>query len=756
MSTVNPVQTNTYYLTPANNPIAFGTGTDINVSSGTETGVYGSSARSWAVTNQGAISGALYGVNLAGGGSVTNKAGGTISGGHSGLHIYQYTYNGNVYTYGRPFAYGGGVRILGGAATVTNAGKINGAAFGVDLAAGGSVTNQAGATISGSVIHGVYGYYSVGTGILVAGGAGTVTNAGDIAGFSYGVQLQAGGIVTNSGTISGGFEGIDLTAGGSVTNKAGGTISGGGFGVFLSAGGSVINKAGGTIDGFNGIKAFGVANVTNGGTIIASTVGNGGNAVTLYGGGSVVNQAGATIRGGFGVLLYFSAGTVTNAGNITGYISPGGNPLEAVGVDLGTGGSVTNEAGGTISGYFAGIALHLGSVTNQAGGAIGGYIFGIAARGSGATVTNAGDISGEAGVAAVVSAATVINSGAIAGTKAGSAFFFGPVPLGDGVFMNAGGAVTNEAGGTITGAADGVYIAGGATVTNAGTISGTTASVQFAGSGDNTLALNTGSSLTGDAIGSTASGATNTLVLQGTGTANNNFDDFNALDVQASPSWTLGGDSTFAATTVSSGSLIVAGDVSGGATTLGDPAGDLAQLIIASTGAWDILDDSGIGLGGSAPSSISNSGLFEKTGGAGTSAIAPGMVNKGTVLVSSGALDLEGAVSGNGTDTISGASTLEFDSTVGGGQTAGFAGGGALDLTDPLGFAAKISGFAANDSVALLGDWAFSHFSETGNGKMGILTLMNGSNDLSLHFLGDYTAGDFSIVSGATTIIGHT
>jgi hypothetical protein len=36
------------------------------------------------------------------------------------------------------------------------------------------------------------------------------------------------------------------------------------------------------------------------------------------------------------------------------------------------------------------------------------------------------------------------------------------------------------------------------------------------------------------------------------------------------------------------------------------------------------------------------------------------------------------------------------DSTVGGGQTAGFTGGGgALDLIDLLGFAAKISGFAA-------------------------------------------------------------
>jgi hypothetical protein len=115
-------------------------------------------------------------------------------------------------------------------------------------------------------------------------------------------------------------------------------------------------------------------------------------------------------------------------------------------------------------------------------------------------------------------------------------------------------------------------------------------------------------------------------------------------------------------------------------------------------------------------------------------------------------LNLDGAVSGNGTDTISGTSTLEFDSTVGGGQTAAFAGsGGALDLIDPLGFAARIADFAAYDKVEMSGHWVFSQFSETGNGSMGTLTLSSGSNDLSLHFLGEHAASDFTIASGATT-----
>ena len=88
-------------------------------------------------------------------------------------------------------------------------------------------------------------------------------------------------------------------------------------------------------------------------------------------------------------------------------------------------------------------------------------------------------------------------------------------------------------------------------------------------------------------------------------------------------------------------------------------------------------------------------------------------------------------------------------------QTIDFS-GGALDLLDPQGFSGKIAGFVSPDMVQLAGDWTFSSFSETGNGKMGNLTLSSGGTTNTFHFLGDYTASDFSIASGATTIIGHT
>jgi hypothetical protein len=557
--------------------------------------------------------------------------------------------------------------------------------------------------------------------------------------------LGAGSSVTNSGSISStnGY-GVSLAgAGSSVTNYAGGSISGTGPTSFNIISGVAITGASGT--------------VTNGGTI---SVSGGGYGVHLAGGGTVTNSHIVT-GGEDGVLIEGASGQINNTGAISGSVDDG--------AALFAGGTITNSATGSIQGSLvgpiaAGVFIRGGSGNLQNDGIVKGNDFGALLSAGGSVTNGAGNpsanISGGSFGVDIATGGTLTNSGSVSASAAGSV----------GAELDQGGNVTNNSGGTISGTGFGVFIASNsassATVTNAGAISGTTASVEFGGTGANTLTLQTGSTLTGDAKGSTAGGATNALVLQGNGTANNNFDNFNTLDVQANASWTLGGGSTFGATTVSSGKLVVAGDVSGGTTTLGDAAGDLAQLMIASTGIWDIRDDSGIGLGTSPSSFISNSGLFEKTGGSGTSDIAPQLLNKGSVLVSAGTLDLEGAVSGKGMDTISGgstpqsASTLEFDSTVGGGQTVDFLGGdfsrGALDLIDPQGFSGKIAGFASLDTVQLAGDWTLSSFSETGNGMMGNLTLSSGGTTNTFHFLGDYTANDFSISSGATTIIGHT
>lgn len=101
---------------------------------------------------------------------------------------------------------------------------------------------------------------------------------------------------------------------------------------------------------------------------------------------------------------------------------------------------------------------------------------------------------------------------------------------------------------------------------------------------------------------------------------------------------------------------------------------------------------------------------------------------------------------------------LEFDSTVAATQTVDFLGGGAsaVDLIDPNGFSGKIADFASPDTVQLSGSWILSSFSENAAGTLGTLTLASGASRHAFDFVGDYTASDFKIASGAITTIGHT
>ncbi len=68
------------------------------------------------------------------------------------------------------------------ATTVTNHGHISGGTDGVVLAAGGSVANGVGASISGGSI-----------GVLVSGGSAKITDSGTISGGSIAVQFSGGG-----------------------------------------------------------------------------------------------------------------------------------------------------------------------------------------------------------------------------------------------------------------------------------------------------------------------------------------------------------------------------------------------------------------------------------------------------------------------------------------------------------------------------------------------------------------------------------
>jgi hypothetical protein len=184
--------------------------------------------------------------------------------------------------------------------------------------------------------------------------------------------------------------------------------------------------------------------------------------VELFSGGSVTNQSGGVITGSSVGIYLNGGGRVTN--NSGGMIQG----LNDVGVAFTRGaGTLDNSGQITGGGTYSGVQLFVGGeVTNQSGGTITGATVGIYLNGGG-VVTNRSDgtISGvrEAGVAFTRASGTLLNAGDISGggTDAGVQLFVG-------------GTITNDASGTIASTSgEGVYVSGGTgTLTNIGTIAG--------------------------------------------------------------------------------------------------------------------------------------------------------------------------------------------------------------------------------------------------------------------------------------------
>jgi hypothetical protein len=450
------------------------------------------------------------------------------------------------------------------------------------------------------------------------------------------IYLDAGGSVTNSGTItSTGLDGVHIRGGSAtVTNKTGRTISGGinGAGVQLDSGGTVTNRSMATITG--GVAGVyvtaGSATVKNFGGIYGT--GTTGDGVALEAGGTVNNYLGAKIGGQFfAVFVKGGAGAVMNAGSIQSYTTHSA-------IHMNAGGNVSNS--GTITGGSAGDGVYIlggnavtNVVTNK--GTISGGLDGVVLD-SGGTVNNylgAKIHAPNIGVYVTGGLGTVTNAGSIQSYGTHSA-----------VSLHAGGSVSNS--GVIVGGGDGVYITGGpGTVTNAGTIGGGgTASVQFAGAGANMLTLQTGSTLSGDAIGSTASGATNALILQGQGTANNNFVNFNTLNVQASGTWTLGGNSTFGDTKVSTGTLSVTGMLNSSTLEIDPGAAFIDTGAVTVTGA--VTNAGALTINGVTMNVVSAGGTFTQTGGT-TTLLNGGVLDPPNVNVSGGVFGGSGGVVGD-------------------------------------------------------------------------------------------------------------
>ena len=533
------------------------------------------------------------------------------------------------------------------------------------------------------------------------------------------------GAITGAGAL--------LLAGGTTTLKSGATASVADFSE--SGAGTMLTLA--EILGYAGDFSEGA-----GSTLSIKT----GDKLTLTGPSN--SFAGAIT--GVGALLLAGGTTTLKSGatvSVADFSESGARTMLTLAEILGYAGDFSEGAGSTLS-IKAGDKLTLTGSSNSFAGAITGAGALLLAGGTttlkiGATasvadfsesgartmltlaeiLTYAGDFSEGAGSTLSIKTGdklTLTGTSSFSGTVSGA----GRLALAGGSTTIASGAELSVADWTVSGAR--THVALDENLTYAGTFS--------AGSGA-TLNLSGGNFvLTGvdDFAGATTSGS-HILYAEGTTTISG---------------LTIGGTTTFENTNTLR--------QTGGKVTVGDASGDVAKLINASTGTWDILDDSGIGRGSSIASSISNAGLFEKSGGKGTSAITSKINNTGAIAVTSGTLDLQGAVTGAGIDTVLGNSTLEFNSTVSGNQIIDFAGGrSVVDLIDPHGFSGQIENFALPDAVDLSGDWVFSGFSENSGGSLGTLTLAKGATHLSLNFIGDYTARDFAISSGTTTVIGH-
>jgi hypothetical protein len=330
-------------------------------------GIYGYNY-SWTIGNRGGViawsgSGTGDGVLLKAGGEVNNG----IDGSRSSL-IEGYV----------------GIYIKNGSGTVTNYGEIRGfgesgfggggKGAGVELTGGGTVANgskySTGAEIDG---------YSSRRGVLIEGGAGTVTNYGRIMGYPR-------------------FVGIGYTAGAAVGLTAGGVVTNGATGTGVLHAAEIAGPVGIDIEG-------GFGRVTNFGVVFdnESYAGDGG--IKLGAGGIVTN--GSTVANTNGQVdgNYFGIDVAGGAGAITNYGHVGAGKSSGRGIYLHAGGSVTNGASAStyanITGGHAGIEITNGvAIVTNFGNITGGTgILVPATNTSAITVTNAGTIDGTGGTA---------------------------------------------------------------------------------------------------------------------------------------------------------------------------------------------------------------------------------------------------------------------------------------------------------------------------------------------------------------------
>ena len=379
------------------------------------------------------------------------------------------------------------------------------------------------------------------------------------------------------------------------------------------------------------------------------------------------------------------AWTVTNVGTVESTGSQG------LGIDLLSGGVVTNGLAGLIAGSDAGIDMSGGSGTVSNLGTVSAGNFGVYIRDGIGTVSNLGTMSA--------------SGNAVAG--------------GIGVALKGGGSMTNGPTGLIATLSDGVFIAGGiGTVSNLGTLSASS------GTGHGVL-LYAGGRVTNGSTGSIASGGDGVYIKGGIG-AVSNLGMLSAGVGDAGIALKSGGSATNGLTGV-----IEAGNNGNGVYITGG-IGTVSNLGMVSAPGVGVA--AGIRLEGGGSVTNGSSGLIVSgqygvyiTGGIGT------VSNLGAV----------GAVVGIHLES-SGSVTNGSTGYIGSGAAAVYIGGGSNSSVSNLGTLS--ASFGTGDGVSL-----FSFSSRVTNGASGSIDAsITGGSDGVLVRSPVGTVTNFGIISGGS------
>jgi hypothetical protein len=617
------------------------------------------------------------------------------------------TISGNFQLSSGTFGGDGAVSIAGGASQWTGGT--------LDIGAGGFV-NQNGGTFS-----------IVGGPALMLNGPGSFTNDGAIV-----ESNVADLVIANGGTLANAAGGtFNFTDDGTITQGAStGIFDNSGLvektgGTSVSSIASQFNNTGGTIDSESGTISLATAGGTNtGGTLDAGLGGSTTAAIDLTGGNTVA-YTGSYSGSGSGTVDLASGTLAVGAGGASFDLT--GTLFQWTGgtIDVTSGGTFTNAASGTIdvAGSSA-VALNgAGTFTND------GTINDASAAGlvieNGATLTNAAgatvDFTADGAVNQAGVGPDVFNNAGLVEKTGGTGVSYitsqfnntlgtidsesGTISLATAGGTNTGGTLDAGLAGSTTAAID---LTGGNTVAYTGSYSGSgTGTVELA---SGTLAIGAGGASfnlpgtlfqwTGGTIDVT-SGGTFTNAVSGT------------INVAGSSTVALNGAGTFTNDGTINDAANAALSIQNGATLSNLPGG-----------AFNFTSNGNIALGGSGSNVFNNTGLLEKTGGAGTSTIASLFNNMGgTIDSESGTISLATAGGANTGGT--------FDAGLGGSSTA------TIDLT-------------GGNTVAYTGSYTGAG---SGTVQLASGTLAVGSSGVTLNFPGSlfqWTGGTVDVSSRGT------